>query len=76
MSMKSLVKFLSYRRLLMNDSENIKIPVILNGSVVLNSSILYKAFVNYLKNKRMNLEVQPINKDPSFVAVNLQKTSE
>jgi N-acetylglucosamine kinase-like BadF-type ATPase len=60
-----------YRQLF--DSESGKIPVILNGSVLLNSSIFFKAFVNYLKSKRKNLELQPINRDPSFGACKLAK---
>lgn len=60
-----------HRRLF--DSGNHMIPVILNGSVALNSSIFFKSFVNYLDNEAMNLQIQPINRDPSFGACRFAK---
>ena len=60
-----------YKRIF--DSERRKIPVILNGSVVLNSSIFFKSFVNYLENERIDIEIQPIKRDPSFGACKFAK---
>ncbi|HKL42827.1 MAG TPA: BadF/BadG/BcrA/BcrD ATPase family protein [Clostridia bacterium] len=60
-----------YKRLF--NKEKSKIPVILNGSVVLNSSIFSKALVKYLESKTIHLKVQSINRDPSFGACKFAK---
>ena len=45
-----------------------KIPVILNGSVVLKSNIFRKSLVNHLEKNANNLEIKMINKDSSIGA--------
>lgn len=55
-----------YKRLF-NDT-NIRLPLILNGSVILNSKIFKKALGKYLESKLDNLDIQPIKGDPSFGA--------